>query len=691
LIDAEVRRTWQIGADRVRIEGRYWPRTLDEIVQRAAEGLGISDPVSAQFYKLLVYDEGSFFVSHRDTEKAPGMFATLVIVLPSLSAGGELLVRHKDREVRLDLRCQDPSEAVFAAFYADCVHEVLPITAGYRLALVYNLLRQGRGRPPEPPGYESEQNRIAALLRQWARDKAVHTETAAEKLVYPLEHAYTSAELGFAALKGADAAAAGVLAAAARQAGYDLLLALLSIEESGSATHSGGCGRGRWSEPDEDEFEVDEIIDHSMTLSDWRQRDGGQPAFGAIPVENDEIAPPDALEELEPDEQHFHEATGNEGASFERTYRRAVLALWPHDRILAVLSRAGLPATLPYLTELAERWADSGDDRDSPLWRQAQELAGHMMDRWPIFQGYDRADSEAGKAAQMAMLLTRLEDPGSIERFLADISAAGDYGRGDNEAIIAALALLAPGARPALLERIVAGTAATALLACGDLLLRALGASPEDRRADLRSAAVALVEALPGDPTRSATSAPWRRQSRVNPDFVANCLTALGGIDPALAQRAVDRMLAWRQIYDPDAVLVPAMRILAESRVAEGIAAVEHLRAACLDHLRARIAEPPAPPHDWRRAGAVGCRCPHCTELSRFLADPGRRGWVFKAAAPDRNHVENTIRNANCDLDTATETRGRPYSLVCTKNQASYDRRVRQHEQDLADLRLLTR
>jgi hypothetical protein len=92
--------------------------------------------VQAAFYKLLLYDEGSFFASHRDTEKAPGMFATLVVVLPSTSTGGELLVRHKDREARLDLHGSDPSEVAFAAFYADCVHEVLPIVSGFRLALI---------------------------------------------------------------------------------------------------------------------------------------------------------------------------------------------------------------------------------------------------------------------------------------------------------------------------------------------------------------------------------------------------------------------------------------------------------------------------------------------------------------------------------------------------------------------------
>ena len=48
------------------------------------------------------------------------------------------------------------------------------------------------------------------------------------------------------------------------------------------------------------------------------------------------------VRDLVPDEEHFHETTGNEGASFERTYRRAPLVLWPSERVFAVLSQAGL-------------------------------------------------------------------------------------------------------------------------------------------------------------------------------------------------------------------------------------------------------------------------------------------------------------------------------------------------------------
>jgi hypothetical protein len=75
--------------------------------------------------------------------------------------------------------------------------------------------------------------------------------------------------------------------------------------------------------------------------------------------------------------------------------------------------------------------------------------------------------------------------------------------------------------------------------------------------------------------------------------------------------------------------------------------------------------------------------------VSRFLADPERKTWILKAAEAERRHVEDSIRRAQADLDLATDRRGRPYSLVCTKNQASYERRAGQRRQDLEDLALL--
>ncbi|MEM5372971.1 2OG-Fe(II) oxygenase [Paraburkholderia azotifigens] len=419
LVDPDVRRTWQIDADHIHLGGHSWPGTLDTIVGKAAASLGVTGPVRAELYKLLVYDAGSFFVEHRDTEKIPGMFASLVVALPSASCGGELIVRHRGREVCLDLCCVDSAAVSWAAFYADCVHEVRPVTSGFRLVLIYNLARTGRRQPAAPPAYESEQSAITALLRRWVKGKDSPNDTSPEKLIYPLEHAYTAAELAFAALKNADAAAAGVLVRAADEADCDLHLALVSIDESGSAEYTGYSSRRRsrryrerYDDDDDaydDDFEIGEIIERTLTVSEWRRPDDSKASIHALPFEETELCPPGSLDGLEPDEQHFHEATGNEGASFERTYRRAAFVLWPRSRRLAVLNQAGLRVTLPYLGELAQRWAKDGEDQESPRWREAHTLAGYMLREWPASRSAC-GSWDADRVVTMLESLTQLRD-----------------------------------------------------------------------------------------------------------------------------------------------------------------------------------------------------------------------------------------------------------------------------------------
>ena len=529
----------------------------------------------------------------------------------------------------------DPAEAAFAAFYADCVHEVLPVTQGFRLTLVYNLVRPG-GRAPEPPDHRAEQARAAALLRGWDDDGLV-------KLVLPLEHAYTPAELGFSALKGADAAVAGVLAAAVPQARCDLHLALLTVEENGPAEYTGGYGwrrRGSHGDDDEDGFEVVEVSNRDVALSEWRGLDGGAPAIGPVPVdEEDELSPPGACDDLVPDEQSFREATGNEGASFERTYRRAALVLWPSGRLPAVLAQAGLSVTLPYLEDLARRWAAAGGDRASPLWTEAHSLAAEMLAGWPAYHPWTAGGSGgtvATSTARMLAALSALGDGDLIRRVLADVVASGGHDQRDADAILDALGRLPPPDRAALVGRIVQGTASTAFAACAGLLARAAAWDP----AGLHGAAAALVEAMPGDPARQAPAPSWQRPAPVAPHTILDLLAGLGAVDPALAGQAAAHMLAWPGTYETDAVLVPAARELSA-----GAPGADTLRAACLVHLRARAAEPLAPPADLRRDSTLPCRCPRCTELARFLEDLERRTWVLKAAEADRSHVESTIRN----------------------------------------------
>ena len=61
--------------------------------------------------------------------------------------------------------------------------------------------------------------------------------------------------------------------------------------------------------------------------------------FGKLPLNENEMLPAGALDDAAPDEQRLTEATGNEGASFERSYRRAASCLWPRNLPLTCCCR----------------------------------------------------------------------------------------------------------------------------------------------------------------------------------------------------------------------------------------------------------------------------------------------------------------------------------------------------------------
>ncbi len=493
LVDTQVRRTWQIDANQVTLGGKHWQKDLDAIVSRAVTGLGINGDVRAELYKLLVYDAGSFFISHRDTEKAAGMFATLVIVLPSEYSGGELVVTHQQEQIKLDLGCDDPSEIAFAAFYADCVHEVLPITQGCRLTLIYNLLRTDKKMPlPKPPDYSLKQDKVANLLRDWTTElnNDAHEETT-EKLIYLLEHAYTPAELGFDALKNADEAVADVLVAAAGLVDCDIHLALVSVEEYSIAEYA-GSGR-YW---DEDDFEVGEVIERVETVSEWRRPDGQPSLLPTLPFSAHEFCPPEALLDMETDDVEFHEATGNEGVSFERAYSRAALIIWPRTRYLVIINQAGLSATIPVLQDFCQQWESGNNDQKTSLWQDAHTLAGYMLRDWlPHYLSQNAYKTDTVR--EFLDTMVRLRDSEHLGRFWSMVAVNGFYHK-ENSAALARTARLLPWTDVvSWTEQSISTSAARAQEACAKLLAL-LGITETGSAKDLSAAAYALFTALPG-------------------------------------------------------------------------------------------------------------------------------------------------------------------------------------------------
>ena len=75
VVDTSVRLCRQVEPSMIRVSDAW-----DEHVQRLAVG---GTGVEARLYKLVLYEEGGFFKSHKDTEKEPGMFGSLVVQLPA--------------------------------------------------------------------------------------------------------------------------------------------------------------------------------------------------------------------------------------------------------------------------------------------------------------------------------------------------------------------------------------------------------------------------------------------------------------------------------------------------------------------------------------------------------------------------------------------------------------------------------
>ena len=139
LVDTKVRNTFELDPKQFHLAPE-WNAAVAGATRLAAEQLGLpAEQVEARLYKLLVYEKGGFFRPHRDSEKHDGMVASLIVVLANPFQGGALVVRHGAVKQTLPFEQAAHGKALcYAAFYADCEHEVERVTHGVRLCPVAN-------------------------------------------------------------------------------------------------------------------------------------------------------------------------------------------------------------------------------------------------------------------------------------------------------------------------------------------------------------------------------------------------------------------------------------------------------------------------------------------------------------------------------------------------------------------------
>lgn len=694
IVDTAVRNVWQISPDSINLYGKSWPATFDRLLTQVQEGLGIPNiDFLAEPYKLLVYEPGGFFLPHRDTEKAPGMFGTLVLTLPSQYSGGALRIAHAGREVIVETKVSEPSEISFTAFYADCEHEALPVTSGHRVCLVYNLIQEKpkSKKPLQAPNCASPAAQAATLL-----DTYWKSESAPPKIAWLLEHQYSPEGLAFANLKGADAARAEVLLQAAQQADLSAHLAIVHIGESGAAEYDYRPSRRRYysyNEDDEDEpeeqddegFAVAEVFESWRQLDQWRDT-GDQPvAFGPIDLGDDELLPQGALDGEAPDEKRFYEATGNEGASFERAYHRAALVLWPTRNTIDVLLQAGPTAALPFLTQLAAQ---------GPGTPQSLRAARRVIEAWPeplTAKHLYLDNSNQPKATDRAALidaLVNLNAPELLERFLR-INLIPTYEGPENDAILRAAPLFGPAKTTALFQHLVAHHITHRHDQLADLLFK-LALAGTAILDDIALSTVAMLDEI--QPARIEYG-PYREYTAPKPVFLVDLFSALSLCKKELlAESAAERIAALPDAFPILTLVVPALSIICANthRLPPSILrAMEILWTGAAQYLLAQSETKPQAPKDWSQLAKLNCNCADCATLQTFARDPIANIHRFRVNKERRRHLHNQITHHGLDMTHETERQGSPQTLVCIKTRRTFQNRMHLYKEEIQAMREL--
>ncbi|KAJ6539247.1 hypothetical protein B0H19DRAFT_349904 [Mycena capillaripes] len=356
LVDKNVRDTWEMDASQVHFDNPAWKAFMNQVSQEVCLKLGLgagqAATVRCEPYKLLLYEEGSHFLPHQDTEKAKGMFATIVVVLPSPFQGGAAHLSHGDLTTIIDSSSHSLSNVSVLAWYTDVLHEIKPITSGHRLAIAFNLIQTANSRPklPQTNDFLSQ---LRHVLLSW---KQQPHSTVPTKIIYLLQHKYSKASLRGNCLKGADAYKVALLQSLATQLNFDIGLANVECHVQGYGDDDFGH---RGYDSDDDDVGMAEVEERSMTIGNLVDLDGRR-IRDEIDCEEDdsEFCPEDLRDEVEagnPDEREYEGYQGNGAGSLELWYRRTVLVVWPQrhnaemaygndpGRALAVLASTDKP------------------------------------------------------------------------------------------------------------------------------------------------------------------------------------------------------------------------------------------------------------------------------------------------------------------------------------------------------------
>ncbi|KAG8894598.1 hypothetical protein FRC00_008683, partial [Tulasnella sp. 408] len=244
----------QARAENVRIDNPAWFAFMERVRKSICQVLGVADggefAPRLDLVSLVLFGPGTS--SHQfDTQPMSGAadapnpnFGSILVALPSPHIGGITQINYGP-----SITLYDPSPTSYLgtsvlAWYSSPhmrVQEVVPISAGFRLALRYALVHTNPSKPvPCLPSVTAQMKTFKHALLSWKMERW----TGLQKVVYMLSGNYDVERLGEVGLRGVVTSAEDVrkiefVDAVARQCGFSVGLASLETVIEGTPDYEG--------------------------------------------------------------------------------------------------------------------------------------------------------------------------------------------------------------------------------------------------------------------------------------------------------------------------------------------------------------------------------------------------------------------------------------------------------------------
>ncbi|KAL1736103.1 hypothetical protein EV714DRAFT_198757 [Schizophyllum commune] len=349
---------WELPGSEIGLIYPAWGQFTQRVLHDVCTALGIDTAVTkprCKLRELLRCEPGSVLLPTCPTDALDGLFATIIILLPSPFTGGALNLTHGLLSKSYDLAASSWHTTALA-WYAEVQPSLTPVASGYAFALSYNVFHAADAPRPVLPDNQTSIENLRRILLSW---KQANSPAVPRKLVYLLDETYPGDGLQGGVLWGLDKQKVFALRALATQHGFCLGLANADVWLVGEADDEGPPRRKRSPSPlhpwrvyapeeeyytdqdsddgdgrpvnfvrvDEVEMEVRKLVDlDGNLLRDEVKLGKGELEKCTIPADLEDVVQSGDHEDEEYSGFH-HQAPG----TLTRRYERTVLVIWPEE------------------------------------------------------------------------------------------------------------------------------------------------------------------------------------------------------------------------------------------------------------------------------------------------------------------------------------------------------------------------